>query len=109
MDQETTSRAESGIEREAPPGESVSAKARRVIDSVPCGRRIAVIGGVVVLLILLVLGLQYLNSAQPERTGGRRGFGGPTPVGVAKVAQGTMPITLNALGTVTPLATVTVR
>ena len=33
----------------------------------------------------------------------------PMPVGTAEAQQGDMPVTLNALGTVTPLATVTVR
>jgi membrane fusion protein, multidrug efflux system len=34
---------------------------------------------------------------------------GPLPVGAAKVARGDMPVELSALGTVTPLATVTVQ
>jgi multidrug efflux system membrane fusion protein len=33
----------------------------------------------------------------------------PTPVGVARVQRGNMPVTLSGLGTVTPLATVTVQ
>ena len=42
--------------------------------------------------------------------GGRRFLSiGPMPVGVAPVIKGDLPITLKALGTVTPLATVTVR
>jgi multidrug efflux system membrane fusion protein len=42
-------------------------------------------------------------------TGGRFGAGAPLAVGVAKVSTGDVPITINALGTVTPLATVTVH
>ena len=38
-----------------------------------------------------------------------RGTGGPQPVGVARAAKGPIDVTINALGTVTPLATVSVR
>ncbi|MEI6000577.1 MdtA/MuxA family multidrug efflux RND transporter periplasmic adaptor subunit [Paraburkholderia bengalensis] len=54
------------------------------------------------------------SGAQPGRAG-RRGAGGPgganapQPVHVATARQGEMPVVLNALGTVTPLANVTVR
>ncbi len=41
--------------------------------------------------------------------GGRAVSGGPVPVGVAPAKQGDMPVTLSGLGTVTPLATVTVK
>jgi membrane fusion protein, multidrug efflux system len=41
--------------------------------------------------------------------GGRFTANGPQPVGVATVTTGDIDITLNALGTVTPLATVTVQ
>jgi membrane fusion protein, multidrug efflux system len=57
------------------------------------------------------------DAAQPATVAAHRGTGGrgrfmmagPQPVGVAAVARGNIAITLNALGTVTPLATVTVR
>ena len=64
-----------------------------------------------VLLALLIVGLglwALWPSANQTRTG-RFGVGGPQAVGVANAISGDMPITLNALGTVTPLATVTVR
>jgi multidrug efflux system membrane fusion protein len=41
--------------------------------------------------------------------GGRFGQGQPTPVGIATAAKGDIPIVIRALGTVTPLATVTVK
>jgi membrane fusion protein, multidrug efflux system len=41
--------------------------------------------------------------------GGRVVSGGPTPVGVATAQTGDMPVTLSGLGTVTPLAVVTVK
>lgn len=62
---------------------------------------------IVVGLVVLILLIRYLAHNQPVT--GRSHFGDAQSVGVAKVVQGSMPITLNALGTVTPLATVTVR
>lgn len=65
------------------------------------------IGAGVVLVLLLVW---FLRQGEGTGTHSRRvEFGGPTPVGAAKAVLGDMPITLNALGTVTPIATVTVR
>jgi multidrug efflux system membrane fusion protein len=59
-------------------------------------------------VILLITGLRHMQPAQaPGGRGG--GLGSASPVGVAKATRGDMPITFNALGTVTPLATVTVR
>ncbi|ACL59029.1 MdtA/MuxA family multidrug efflux RND transporter periplasmic adaptor subunit [Methylobacterium nodulans] len=56
---------------------------------------------------------QAKQAAKSEtgRRGGRRGGGGegPQAVGVATVTTGDMPVVLSGLGTVTPLATVTVR
>lgn len=64
------------------------------------------------LVIVLVGGLAgwlvYRAGQAPAPTG-RFQSGGPTPVGAAPVEKGDMPIVLNALGTVTPLATVTVK
>lgn len=64
----------------------------------------------------IVLGLIFLGAVvwAVVRSGapavhGRGALGGPLPVGVAQVAKGDIAIKLNALGTVTPLATVTVR
>jgi|HubBroStandDraft_5_1064220.scaffolds.fasta_scaffold26775_2 multidrug efflux system membrane fusion protein len=70
-----------------------------------------VIAGVVVigLVILGVLGWAVLRTSTPSTHAGRGGAGGALPVGVASVAKGDVDIKLNALGTVTPLATVTVR
>ena len=63
-----------------------------------------------VLLVLAIIGVGVWYYPKPEnqpKTAGRNQFGGPTPVGVATVQKGDMPVTLTGLGTVTPLATVT--
>src|SRR2546425_1623301 len=65
------------------------------------------------LLLLLVVAalivwLAYRTTHQPAPSG-RLQSGGPMPVGTAKADKGDMPVTLSALGTVTPLAMVTVK
>jgi membrane fusion protein, multidrug efflux system len=61
-------------------------------------------------LVLLVLFIwAILPGSDTPLRGGRFGMGGPQPVGVAVAAKGDISVTLNALGTVTPLATVTIR
>ena len=65
-----------------------------------------------VLLVLAIIGVGVWYYPKPEnqpKTAGRSQFGGPVPVGVATVQKGNMPVTLTGLGTVTPLATVTVK
>jgi len=71
------------------------------------------------LAIVLLAGLVWFVYPQPQtrgpgggpgRGGGRGGFAQtPQPVGVAKAIRGDINVTVNALGTVTPLATATVR
>ncbi|HTV44289.1 MAG TPA: MdtA/MuxA family multidrug efflux RND transporter periplasmic adaptor subunit [Stellaceae bacterium] len=60
---------------------------------------VAVVAAAVVLLPRL--------HRQPSRAG--RAFSQTVPVGTATVQKGDMPVTLSGLGTVTPLATVTVK
>jgi multidrug efflux system membrane fusion protein len=63
-----------------------------------------------VLLVLAIIGAAVWYYPRPEsqpKTGGRNQ--GPAPVAVATVQKGDMPVTLTGLGTVTPLATVTVK
>ena len=65
-----------------------------------------------VLLVLAIIGAVVWYYPRPEtqpKTGGRGQLGAPVPVGVAPVQKGDMPVTLTGLGTVTPLATVTVK
>lgn len=62
------------------------------------------------LIVIAVIAVWVIanNKSQAPRTG-RFSSTGPMPVGTATVAKGDMPIMLSALGTVTPLATVTVK
>jgi len=83
-----------------------------------------ILGGIA-LLVLIVLGARYRAATHsvpgmpgppgmpgaPGAPGGpgRGGMNGPLTVGVASVTTGDIPISINALGTVTPLATVTIH
>jgi len=63
-----------------------------------------------VLLVVAIIGAAVWYYPRPEsqpKTGGRNQ--GPAPVAVATVQKGDMSVTLTGLGTVTPLATVTVK
>jgi multidrug efflux system membrane fusion protein len=67
---------------------------------------------VLVLVLLMVAFVLYLRHKQPlpaPGRGGRFGQNGPVAVSVATTASGDIQVKIPALGTVTPLATVTVR
>ncbi|MGE4404217.1 MdtA/MuxA family multidrug efflux RND transporter periplasmic adaptor subunit [Pseudomonas sp.] len=68
---------------------------------------------VAVALVALLIWWLWPSAAQtPQRPGGRPGFGaftGPVPVRVAQVGQGAFEVYNKALGTVTPLNTVSLR
>lgn len=64
---------------------------------------------IIIGLILLVLFIWWILPGRTTRPMGPGGMGGPQPVGVAVAQRGPIDVTQNALGTVTPLATVTVR
>src|ERR1700751_2565532 len=64
------------------------------------------------LLALAIIGAAVWYFPRPSTqptTSGRNQTGAPVPVGLAPVQKGDMPVILNQLGTVTPLATVTVK
>jgi len=72
----------------------------------------------IILLVVVLLGLAVWGAwalahgsktAGPGGGFGRRGGRPPTTVGVAVATRADVPVTLDALGTVTPVATVTVR
>ncbi len=71
---------------------------------------IALLVTVVVIALMIVL-FTYLRHKQPDpaAVGGRGGQNGPVAVSVATAASGNIQLRIPALGTVTPLATVTVR
>lgn len=86
-------------------------------------QRTSIIGAIVAILLLAALGglAWYLTRpATPGATGAAPGFGGPggpgggrggpaSTVGVATAEKTSVPVVLDALGTVTPQATVRVR
>src|SRR6516165_8395497 len=64
------------------------------------------------LLVIAIVGgaVWYFPRPQSQpKNAGRPQAGAPVPVGVVPVEKGDMPVTLSQLGTVTPLATVTVK
>lgn len=71
------------------------------------GRRILIVLAGFAALALVVWFLRPAAEKLPR--GGRAGASGPVPVGTATATQGDIRITLDALGSVTPLATVTVK
>src|SRR5947209_4699252 len=65
--------------------------------------------GILLLVVAaLVLWLVFRSGPQAPTTG-RLQSGGPMPVGTAAVEKGDIPVVLSGLGTVTPLAMVTVK
>jgi len=65
--------------------------------------------GILLLIVIALILWLVLRSGPQAPTTGRFQSGGPTPVGAAAVEKGDMPVTLSGLGTVTPLAMVTIR
>ena len=70
-------------------------------------RRVLIAALLLVAIAAVVWVLRSQQTAQPPPSG--RLAGGPVQVGVATAETADLPITLDALGTVVPLATVTVR
>jgi multidrug efflux system membrane fusion protein len=72
-------------------------------------RRILWLTGLVVLIALIVWVIHHRLASQAGQPSFAAMMGGPLPVSVAKVGTADVPVMIDALGTVTPLATVTVR
>jgi multidrug efflux system membrane fusion protein len=94
-------RVDEPLVRPAQPGGVVSRRPRR-----SWGRRLLWL-----LLVVAIVGaaVWYFPRPQTQPKGGGGQAGAPVPVGVSPVEKGDMPVTLTQLGTVTPLATVTVK
>lgn len=85
-------------------------------EPAPMSRNKKIAWTVIVLAVVVGLGLIVHERIASQRGGSgfanpalRAGFNAPLAVGVAKVTRGDVPITLDSLGTVTPLATVSVH
>jgi membrane fusion protein, multidrug efflux system len=61
------------------------------------------------LMLLALIGIGAWRFAAPQRSNEKRAGPQPQPVGAAKVVVGDIDETLSGLGTVTPLATITVQ
>src|SRR5712671_5319566 len=64
------------------------------------------------LLVVMIVAAAVWYFPRPDtqpKEAGRGRSGGPVPVGVVPVQKGDMPVSLSQLGTVSPLATVTVK
>ncbi len=94
-------RVDEPLVRPGQPGGVVSHRPRR-----SWGRRL-----VWLLLAAAIVGaaVWYFPRPQTQPQQGGRGQGAPVPIGLSPVEKGDMPMTLSQLGTVTPLATVTVK
>src|SRR6516165_1019675 len=105
-------RSRSEIDRDAPrfeferpgvrPGDVAAKPARR--------SRLRWLAWLLLIVAIVAAAVWYLprlgNQPAPS---GRSQAGAPIPVGLSPVQKGDMPVVLNQLGTVTPLATVTVK
>ena len=72
-------------------------------------RRIIWIAGLGILIVLVIWVIHHRLAADARQPSFAAMMGGPLPVSVAKVSTSDVPVVIDALGTVTPLATVTVR
>ena len=81
------------------------------IEGAPPPRRSPLYGllWLIMLVVVVTAVVWYVLHRQQPAAPGRAISGGPMPVGTTTVQKGDMPITVAALGTVTPLAMVTVR
>ncbi len=93
-----------------PPGLDDKAVRRRrgIVRFVPGGMKTVVVGLAALLVALLVWLIKPNPNARPANPffAGRNA---PVPVGISKATLGDIDVTLDALGTVAPLATVTVK
>ncbi|MFI4886855.1 MAG: efflux RND transporter periplasmic adaptor subunit [Steroidobacterales bacterium] len=72
-------------------------------------RRILWLAGLAALIALIAWVIHHRLASQAGQPSFAAMMGGPLPVSIATVGTADVPVVINALGTVTPLATVTVR
>ena len=97
-------------EPQAPPAIAPPSDGTAHASSPPRSRLRRVLAWLLVLLLVAAcVGWLVWRAGQAPPPSGRFQPSGPLPVGAATVEIGDVPIVLNALGTVTPLATVTVK
>jgi multidrug efflux system membrane fusion protein len=99
-----TNLRKSGQEHSAEAGSADSARSSRRFSRLR--RRL---GGALLLLALVALAWWIEQSPAQQHTRGRLADAGPVPVVAATVRKGNIDITLDALGTAVPLATVLVK
>ena len=86
-------------------------------STIPCAQTATSSRLAICVLLTLVAACQPQAPGSNAATGGRSARGGgkgdpagrPVPVGLGRVAKADMPVSIMALGTVTPIATVTVK
>ena len=80
---------------------------RWTVPHTPVWRRLLwILLGLLLVLAIVWVALRVNSTTQRS---GRIGAGGPVPVGVSKVSSGDVRVTIDGLGAVTPLATVTLH
>lgn len=82
---------------------------RGFVRFVPGGMKTVVVGLAAILVAILVWAIKPSPNAGRPNNPFFAGRNAPVPVGIAKANLGDIDVTLDALGTVTPLATVTVK
>src|SRR6266481_3267456 len=94
--------ADGSVARSAQPGGIVSKPTRRL--------RLRPLLWLLLVIAIIAGAIWYFPRPDTQpKNGGRPSPGAPVPVGVAPAEKGDMPVTLSQLGTVTPLAMVTVK
>src|SRR5579864_1388831 len=82
---------------------------RGIVRWIPGGMKSVVVGLAALVVAGVVYEIRPNTTAPARRNPFFNGANAPMPVGVAKASLGSVDINLNELGTVTPLATVSVR
>jgi membrane fusion protein, multidrug efflux system len=96
-------------DNEAKPDIHRTVPAPIIIETKPGGRRRLFIGLIVLIVALLGGYLAWRSISAGQPSAGRNPQAAPQSVGAATIGRGDIRVIVNALGTVTPIATVTVQ